>query len=247
MITMGGYYHHLNADATSAAFVNHVTSTSRHSSGVESSKTTMIPMMNSHRPSSSSMIDELMTTTTNDRRSFMWTTIATIASTSIIMTTSTNEASAAIFGGSNTNNKKVNYKDVANDITELIKTNPDYGPTLVRLAWHSSGTYDKMSNDGGSSGGTIRFKEEFEHGGNAGLSSTAIKWMEPIHTKYTKAGLSYADLYTLAGGKFKFFCDLVKFTNKIFYFCFHLNVHIPKNDLSIICFPSLVRFTLLCH
>ena len=40
-------------------------------------------------------------------------------------------------------------------------------------AWHSSGTYDKMSKDGGSGGGTIRFKEELAHGGNAGLGSTA--------------------------------------------------------------------------
>ena len=29
----------------------------------------------------------------------------------------------------------------------------------MRLAWHSSGTYDKMSRTGGSGGGTIRFKE----------------------------------------------------------------------------------------
>jgi cytochrome c peroxidase len=84
----------------------------------------------------------------------------------------------------------------------LIKKNPDWGPTLVRLAWHSSGTYDKMSKTGGSGGGTIRFKEELAHGGNAGLAATAVKWMEPLHEKYADAGLSYADLYTLAGGMF---------------------------------------------
>jgi Peroxidase len=92
----------------------------------------------------------------------------------------------------------VDYKAVAGDVTELIKANPDWGPTLVRLAWHSSGTYDKMQNNGGSGGGTIRFKEELAHGGNAGLATTAVEWMEPVHSKY--AGLSYADLYTLAGG-----------------------------------------------
>lgn len=91
----------------------------------------------------------------------------------------------------------VDYKSVSSDIMDLIKGDPDKGPTLVRLAWHSSGTYDKISKTGGSGGGTIRFKEELSHGGNAGLAVTAVQWLEPIHTKY--AGLSYADLYTLAG------------------------------------------------
>jgi cytochrome c peroxidase len=69
----------------------------------------------------------------------------------------------------------------------------------VRLAWHSSGTYDKMSKTGGSYGGTIRFKEELAHGGNAGLADTAVAWMEPLYKKYAASGLSYADLYTLGG------------------------------------------------
>lgn len=93
----------------------------------------------------------------------------------------------------------VDYEAVASDIESLIKSAPDKGPTLVRLAWHSSGTYDKMSKTGGSSLGTMRFKEEFSHGANAGLKDTALTWMEPLISKYE--GLSYADLYTLAGGK----------------------------------------------
>ena len=67
---------------------------------------------------------------------------------------------------------------------------------MLRLAWHSSGTYDKMLKDGGSGGGTIRFKEELAHGGNAGLTK-AVAWLEPIKKKYPD--LSYADLFTLAG------------------------------------------------
>lgn len=43
------------------------------------------------------------------------------------------------------------------------------GPTLVRLAWHASGTYDKESGSGGSDGATMRFAPESEHGANAGL------------------------------------------------------------------------------
>jgi catalase (peroxidase I) len=96
----------------------------------------------------------------------------------------------------------VDYKAVADDIAALVVKTPDWGPTLVRLAWHSSGTYDKMLNNGGSSGGTIRFKEELAHGGNAGLGETAVSWMEPIYNKYKDQGLSYADLYTLGGGKY---------------------------------------------
>ena len=68
------------------------------------------------------------------------------------------------------------------------------------MAWHSSGTYDKVSKTGGSSGGTIRFASELAHGGNAGLAKTAVQWLEPIYKKYKRDGLSYADLYTLAGG-----------------------------------------------
>ena len=69
----------------------------------------------------------------------------------------------------------------------------------MRLSWHSSGTYDKITNSGGSGKGTIRFKEELDHGANAGLDN-AINWLEPIYKKYSaNADLSYADLYTLAG------------------------------------------------
>lgn len=91
------------------------------------------------------------------------------------------------------------FAAVRKDIENLIKDRPDKGPTLVRLAWHSSGTYDKMSKTGGSQGGTIRFQEELAHGANAGLDN-AVMWLEPIYKKYNKiSDLSYADLYTLAG------------------------------------------------
>jgi cytochrome c peroxidase len=32
-----------------------------------------------------------------------------------------------------------------------------YGPVLVRLAWHASGTFDKASGSGGSNGATMRW------------------------------------------------------------------------------------------
>eukprot|EP00640_Fibrocapsa_japonica_P002810 CAMPEP_0113944488 /NCGR_PEP_ID=MMETSP1339-20121228/34449_1 /TAXON_ID=94617 /ORGANISM="Fibrocapsa japonica" /LENGTH=272 /DNA_ID=CAMNT_0000949707 /DNA_START=433 /DNA_END=1251 /DNA_ORIENTATION=- /assembly_acc=CAM_ASM_000762 len=92
----------------------------------------------------------------------------------------------------------MDFKAVANDIAAIIKADANKGPTIVRLAWHSSGTYDKMTKTGGSGQGTIRFKEELEHGGNAGLGETAVVWMEDVKANYGDS-LSYADLYTLAG------------------------------------------------
>jgi len=96
----------------------------------------------------------------------------------------------------------VDWPAVRKDIIDVIADakSPggigEKGPTLVRLAWHSSGTYDKMSKTGGSGGGTIRFKEELAHGGNAGLDK-AVAWLEPVRAKHPN--VSYADLYTLSG------------------------------------------------
>lgn len=83
------------------------------------------------------------------------------------------------------NGNQADYKLVRQDIAELINVNPAKGPTLVRLAWHSSGTYSKILKDGGSSKGTIRFKEELAHGANAGLD-TATMWLEPIYKKVSQ-------------------------------------------------------------
>ena len=134
-------------------------------------------------------------TTENNRRSFLLSTgLSLITAATVGITTTTTTPSPANAAAS------VDYKSVATDISSLLKADIDKAPTLIRLAWHSSGTYDKMSKDGGSGPGTIRFKEELAHGGNAGLAETAVPWLEPIHEKYADAGLSYADLYTLGGG-----------------------------------------------
>jgi hypothetical protein len=127
---------------------------------------------------------------TSDRRAFMFNSFAaaTFLAVNLNFPVSAQAADSA----------SVDYKVVSADIADMITKDPDRGPTLVRLAWHSSGTYDKMTKTGGSGGGTIRFQEELVHGGNAGLASTAVQWMEPIKKKYD--GLSYADLYTLGGG-----------------------------------------------
>jgi catalase (peroxidase I) len=129
-------------------------------------------------------------TVTSDRRAFVLSSFA--AATSLAVNLNFPAPAQAA--------NSVDYKAVSGDIAAMIKKDPSRGPTLVRLAWHSSGTYDKMSKTGGSGGGTIRFKEELAHGANAGLASTAVKWMKPIAKKYK--GVSYADLYTLGGGTY---------------------------------------------
>merc|ERR1719506_3652201 len=88
------------------------------------------------------------------------------------------------------------YAGARSALQDVIKADENDGPTMIRLAWHSSGTYDKMSKTGGSSAGTIRFKEELAHGGNAGLDKMVAK-LEPIRTSFP--GISYADLYVLGG------------------------------------------------
>ena len=69
-------------------------------------------------------------------------------------------------------------------------------PMMLRLAWHCSGTWCKTALNGGSDGGTMRFKPECDHGGNAGLG-IARDLLEPIKAKHPN--VSYADLYILAG------------------------------------------------
>ncbi len=70
------------------------------------------------------------------------------------------------------------------------------GPMLLRLAWHSSGTWSAKDRNGGSEGGTMRFADESSHGGNAGLG-IARDLLEPV--KAACPDLTYADLYVLSG------------------------------------------------
>ncbi|XP_057779050.1 L-ascorbate peroxidase 2, cytosolic isoform X2 [Salvia miltiorrhiza] len=68
-------------------------------------------------------------------------------------------------------------------------------PIMLRLAWHSAGTYDWKTKTGGPFG-TIRNHEELAHGANNGLD-IAVRLLEPIKEQFPI--LSYADFYQLAG------------------------------------------------
>jgi cytochrome c peroxidase len=97
--------------------------------------------------------------------------------------------------------KPLNYQEVYNAIANLLDSNPEYddgsyGPVLVRLAWHAAGTYDKITNTGGSNGATMRFNPESHHGANSGLA-TARDLLEKVKKQYPD--ISYSDLWSLAG------------------------------------------------
>lgn len=67
------------------------------------------------------------------------------------------------------------YAKVKADIIAAISADEDkrgdgtsMGPTLVRLAWHASGTYSIFDKTGGSSTAAMRFSPESDWGANAG-------------------------------------------------------------------------------
>ncbi|KAH8676000.1 cytochrome c peroxidase [Xylariales sp. PMI_506] len=96
---------------------------------------------------------------------------------------------------------KEDYQKVYSEIASRLEEKDDYddgsyGPVLVRLAWHASGTYDKETNTGGSNGATMRFAPESDHGANAGLKH-ARDFLEPVKAKFP--WITYSDLWTLAG------------------------------------------------
>jgi len=96
---------------------------------------------------------------------------------------------------------KDDYIKVYNRITELLEDAGDYddgsyGPVLLRLAWHASGTYDKETKTGGSNYATMRFEPEALHGANAGLQ-VGRELMEKVKQEFP--WITYGDLWTLAG------------------------------------------------
>jgi len=117
--------------------------------------------------------------------------VCAVAGVAVIVSSVADNAAAADFDA------------VRNDIVAAIEAedgNREDGSsiqgTLVRLAWHACGTYDCQSKTGGSSGATMRFIPESAWGANAGLQG-ARDFLEPIKKKHS--GISYADLWTLAG------------------------------------------------
>ncbi|KAF2280631.1 cytochrome c peroxidase mitochondrial precursor [Westerdykella ornata] len=97
--------------------------------------------------------------------------------------------------------KYEDYQKVYDAVAKKLQDEDDYddgsyGPVLLRLAWHASGTYDAETGTGGSNGATMRFAPEGDHGANAGLKA-ARDFLEPIKEQFP--WISYSDLWILSG------------------------------------------------
>jgi catalase (peroxidase I) len=94
-------------------------------------------------------------------------------------------------------NPKFNVEALKSEIRNcVINQKANACPMIVRLAWHSSGTFNKEDGSGGSNGAGMRFEPESTDGANAGLS-IARDMLLPV--KQAHPDLSYSDLWTLAG------------------------------------------------